>query len=525
VRDLEASPDNAVQQVALQYRTSPSGVWKNVPGGFVADATEGGKASLVTAVSAVLPADANNVATLEVRIITTNATGNDEWVGIDDIVINSEEAPAELPGNLAIADSSIAEGNAGAAALTFTVTREGGSTGTVSATWAIGFGTASANDLAAGQPLTGTVSFADGQTSATITVQIAGDTAFEGNETFTVTLSAPTGGASLADGQAIGTIVNDDIQPPAGGVFINEIHYDNTGTDVGEAVEIAAPAGTDLGNWKLVFYNGGTNGANAHAATVYATINLSGIVADQNNGFGTLTFNVAQNPGIQNGPSDGVALVDGAGRVVQFLSYEGVITAGAGAAQGLTSTDIGVLQDGSPNGLTLQLTGAGASYEDFTWNAPRGGSFGAVNDGQSFIAGTSQGLVSIADVRTAEGDAGVKQLVFTVRRAGGLSQDASVDWALETGTASLSDLADGQPLGGTVHFAQEYRRCGSWSASPAIRSVKAMNSFRSALPTRHPVSRLPIRSASAPLSTTIRSCSGLSKFRGRGTAPLMKGSR
>ena len=29
-------------------------------------------------------------------------------------------------------------------------------------------------------------------------------------------------------------------------VFINEIHYDNTGTDAGEAIEIAGPAGTNL---------------------------------------------------------------------------------------------------------------------------------------------------------------------------------------------------------------------------------------------------------------------------------------
>jgi hypothetical protein len=40
-------------------------------------------------------------------------------------------------------------------------------------------------------PLTGTVSFADGETSATVTVAVAGDTAYEANETFTVTLSAP----------------------------------------------------------------------------------------------------------------------------------------------------------------------------------------------------------------------------------------------------------------------------------------------------------------------------------------------
>ncbi len=42
-------------------------------------------------------------------------------------------------------------------------------------------------------------------------------------------------------------------------VFINEIHYDNTGTDTGEFVEIAGPAGTDLSGWRLVFYNGASS--------------------------------------------------------------------------------------------------------------------------------------------------------------------------------------------------------------------------------------------------------------------------
>ena len=39
-------------------------------------------------------------------------------------------------------------------------------------------------------------------------------------------------------------------------VFINEIHYDNTGTDAGEAIEIAGPAGTNLAGWSIVLYNG-----------------------------------------------------------------------------------------------------------------------------------------------------------------------------------------------------------------------------------------------------------------------------
>ncbi len=42
-------------------------------------------------------------------------------------------------------------------------------------------------------------------------------------------------------------------------IFINEIHYDNDGTDADEAVEIAGPAGTDLTGWTIVLYNGNDN--------------------------------------------------------------------------------------------------------------------------------------------------------------------------------------------------------------------------------------------------------------------------
>jgi hypothetical protein len=39
-------------------------------------------------------------------------------------------------------------------------------------------------------------------------------------------------------------------------VFINELHYDNIGADVGERIEVAGPAGIGLAGWSLVLYNG-----------------------------------------------------------------------------------------------------------------------------------------------------------------------------------------------------------------------------------------------------------------------------
>ncbi|WP_026952476.1 DUF5689 domain-containing protein [Algoriphagus mannitolivorans] len=159
-------------------------------------------------------------------------------------------------------------------------------------------------------------------------------------------------------------------------VFFNEIHYDNTGTDVGEAIEIAGPAGTDLTGWSIVLYNG-ANGV------LYDTKTLSGTIPNVSNGFGFVTVTYPSN-GIQNGAPDGMALVNN-GVVVQFLSYEGVFTAVGGPANGMTSTDIGVIEGGSdPIGWSLQLVGTGSSYSDFTWATPKASTFNALNSGQSF---------------------------------------------------------------------------------------------------------------------------------------------
>ena len=95
LRDLDGSADNSVQPVALQYRVGSTGNFINVAAGFVPDATTGpSQATLVTPVAATLPAAANNQAQVQVRIITSNAVGNDEWVGIDDINITAGATPA-----------------------------------------------------------------------------------------------------------------------------------------------------------------------------------------------------------------------------------------------------------------------------------------------------------------------------------------------------------------------------------------------------------------------------------------------
>lgn len=178
-------------------------------------------------------------------------------------------------------------------------------------------------------------------------------------------------------------------------VFINEIHYDNTGTDIGEAVEIAGPAGTDLTGWSIVRYNG-SNGQvyTTPTANPAGSDVLSGTIPDQCNGFGTVVVYYLQD-GLQNGAPDGIALVNASNVVVQFLSYEGTFAATNGPALGMTSTDIGVAETSStPVGASLHLTGTGSVYEDFTWGTAATSSFGACNAGQTFTTGPSSPLIN-----------------------------------------------------------------------------------------------------------------------------------
>ena len=251
----------------------------------------------------------------------------------------------------------------------------------------------------------------------------------------------------------------------ASNVFINEFHYDNSGTDAGEFVEIAAPAGTDLTGWKIVLYNGTSSGTTA--LKVYGTAQtLSGVVADQQNGFGTISVSYPSN-GIQNGGSgangepDGIALVDAQGNVVQFLSYEGIFTAADGPAAGMTSVNVGsgVFEDGAQGGTSIGLVGSGTALDDFHYALINGATAGGINTGQAFagVVTPSAGTLNIADAATVEGNAGTHDIVFSVARADGSAGAVSATWTVTlpggASGADAGDLAGGLTLTGTVSFA------------------------------------------------------------------------
>src|SRR6185436_10896239 len=112
---------------------------------------------------------------------------------------------------LSIDDVEVLEGASGTTPLTFHVTRSGSTSSSVS----VSFATSPANATAGTdyQSLTGSVTFAIGESMKPVTVMVNGDGADEPNEAFVVTLSSPSAGAEIRDGLGQGTILDDDGRP------------------------------------------------------------------------------------------------------------------------------------------------------------------------------------------------------------------------------------------------------------------------------------------------------------------------
>lgn len=161
-------------------------------------------------------------------------------------------------------------------------------------------------------------------------------------------------------------------------LWINEFHYDNTGTDVDEFVEIAAPESlTELAAVRLTLYNGGDGKpyGSSHLLSSFTP-------GESVNGIRFYSKSIS---GMQNGAPDGMSL-DVGGEVRQFVSYEGFFTATAGPALGLLSIDVGVSEpDTSPLGGALAMTGSGGSGADFVWTQTGTASPGGLNPGQTVV--------------------------------------------------------------------------------------------------------------------------------------------
>ena len=141
----------------------------------------------------------------------SNAVNGTIADGTATALIVNDDAPAGPLPSISIADLTFAEGDTGTTTATLTVTLNASSASDVTLQYVTANGTAtSPSDYTAAS---GTVTFASGTTVKKLAIAIAGDTIVEPNETFVVELSGVSN-ATIDDGKATVTIVNDDVSAP-----------------------------------------------------------------------------------------------------------------------------------------------------------------------------------------------------------------------------------------------------------------------------------------------------------------------
>ncbi len=174
------------------------------------------------------------------------------------------------PGTLALSSATYSAGE-GAGSVTITVNRTGGTDCSVTVNFVTANGAAiPSSDYTS---TSGTLTFNPGVASQSFAVPILDDTLFEGNETFTVIISNPGGGATLgAISTATVTIIDDD---PAPTLAINNVTQveGNAGTSNFVFTATLTPA---IG--QTVTVNFATSNGTATAGSDFTTTN------------GTLTF-------------------------------------------------------------------------------------------------------------------------------------------------------------------------------------------------------------------------------------------
>jgi DNA/RNA endonuclease G (NUC1) len=254
-------------------------------------------------------------------------------------------------------------------------------------------------------------------------------------------LAAVTAAASCGtDAESPASVAQAVITLPD--IRFSELHYDNAGVDVGEAIEIEGPAGADLTGFSVVLYDG-TGGA------AYNTRALGGSIPATCGARGVVVLVYPTN-GIQNGSPDGMALVDAGGRVVEFLSYEGTFTAAGGPASGTVSKDIIASEaSSSPIGQSLQR-------DAFDRWALATSSFGACNPAGAPPPVSNTITFSGREPTDPALPVGFQDQIFaTVRTPGNTIVNTTITWSSDTPAIASIDGQNGVVTGlaeGTATF-------------------------------------------------------------------------
>ena len=384
----------------------------------------------------------------------TNVTGAVVGDATGQGTILNDDSPS-----LNLSDVSIAEGNSGTSILTFTVTSTlpapaGGITFDIAT--ADDTATTANNDYVA-RSLTGQTIPAT-QTTYTFDVTINGDLLVEPNETFFVNLSNPSG-ATIGDGQGVGTITNDDIPL----IVISQVYGGggNSGAQFkNDFIEVfnRGTSTVDLSGWSVQYASAtGTSWSTTPLCASGPCLLLPGryfLVQEDAGAGGTLNLPVPDAIGT-------ITMTAGAGKVAVVSNSTPLSGACPTGASILDFVGYGTTADcfegsnhtGAPGNTTAEFRKSGGCVDtndnaaDFVTSAPNPrNSSSAVND-------CSTGFrpdISISDVTVTEGDSGTINATFNVTLSAASAQTVTVAFGTADGSAILG--SDYQSNSGTLTF-------------------------------------------------------------------------
>lgn len=305
-------------------------------------------------------------------------------------ITNDDAVPPTQFGFAPSGITRVAEGNAGTTDIVFNLVRTGDLSHASSATWTVtGSGVpADGADFVGGVFPTGVVTFAAGQTAASITVQVQGDTAIETSEAFQILLSNPTGG-ELVGNALTGVIENDDatstvLQLEAGILFLGEGDVGSTPATF-TVLRTGDLSGSSSANWTLV-----AQGAGAVSPSDF----VGGVLPS-----GVVSFAPGQASATATFYVQGDTLVESDEVFDLLLSNPVGASLGAAARNGRILND-----DVAPSGARVAI---------------------------------SPGVLS-----QVEGNGGVNYFVYAVTRSGDLSGPTTLDYGVTGSGANPANAAD-----------------------------------------------------------------------------------
>lgn len=331
-------------------------------------------------------AESNETFLVNLSSSTNASIADSQAVG----TIRDDDSPTSS--SLTINDVTVTEGNSGTINAVFTVSLTSPSTQTITVDFATADGSASApSDY---QARSGTLTFAPGITSQTISVPVNGDIIDESDETFFVELMSATN-ASIADLEGIATIADDDA-PTAFGLSINDVSVTegNLGTTMATFTVSLARAST-----QTVTVNYSTTDGTASSPSDYQAR------------AGTLTFT----------PGDTIEMIS-------------VVINGDTIDE--ANEQFFVNLSGATNATVTDSRGTGTIIDDDSSSAP---------------------VFSINDVSVIEGDSRTTTALFNVTLSSPSSQTVTVHVATSDGTAQAPEdyTSNSQTLtflaGETIH--------------------------------------------------------------------------